>query len=202
MPQELAPFHSPASYTSIATTSWKTRRAGSTVSHQGREVRLRYGYFIKCEEVDQGRLQATIVELRCTYDPETRGGSAPDGTTSAGQHFIGFPQRTLSTPRSRLYDSLFTVRQPKRCPPKDKDLELTSLIPDSLTILNGCKLEPSLSQTSDGRRDIPVRARRLLHQGQGLHSRNARLQPRPFPSRDTWARIQNARRVSTASGIA
>ena len=142
---------------------------------QGREVRLRYGYFIRCEEAvkdDSGR----VVELRCTYDPETRGGSAPDGRrVRATLHWVSAAHAIDA--EVRLYDSLFTVPNPNDVPEGKIWSDLIN--PESLTTLTGCKLEPSLSDAPP-RRKIPVRARRILQQGQGLHLRHARLQPGRF----------------------
>lgn len=114
----------------------------------GREVRLRYAYFIKCEEVikdDKGN----ITELRCTYDPETRGGNAPDGRkVKATMHWVS---ASHSVPAEvRLYDTLFTAENPL----DDSDgKEFTELInPDSLKILKNCRVEPSLTKANPGDR--------------------------------------------------
>jgi glutaminyl-tRNA synthetase len=103
----------------------------------GREVRLRYSYFIKCHEVvknDQGE----IVELRCTYDPETKGGNAPDGRkVKATLHWVA--ESTAIKAEVRLYDRLFT--DPDPAGHKDKDM-LEFLNPDSLKVLSNCYIEP------------------------------------------------------------
>ena len=96
----------------------------------GREVRLRYGYFIRCEEAvkdDSGR----VVELRCTYDPETRGGSAPDGRrVRATLHWVSAAHAIDA--EVRLYDSLFTVPNPNDVPEGKTWADLIN--PDSLTV--------------------------------------------------------------------
>ena len=106
----------------------------------GREVRLRYGYFIKCEEAVKDA-SGEIVELRCTYDPETRGGSAPDGRrVRATLHWVSAAHALDA--EVRLYDSLFTVPNPYDVP---DDKTWTDFInTESLNVLTGCKLEPSL----------------------------------------------------------
>ncbi|MXW66073.1 MAG: glutamine--tRNA ligase/YqeY domain fusion protein [Gemmatimonadales bacterium] len=106
----------------------------------GREVRLRHGYFITCrgvEKDDAGR----VVRLRCTYDPETRSGSAPDGRTPAGT--IHWVSATESVPMDvRLYDRLFRVSDPAG----DAEGLRESLNPDSLEVLTDARGEPSLAE--------------------------------------------------------
>jgi glutaminyl-tRNA synthetase len=103
----------------------------------GREVRLRYSYFIKCTDViknDQGE----IIELHCTYDPETKGGNSPDGRkVKATLHWVAVSQAVKA--EVRLYDRLFT--DPDPAGHKDVDL-LEFLNPDSLKVLTECYIEP------------------------------------------------------------
>jgi glutaminyl-tRNA synthetase len=112
----------------------------------GREVRLRYGYFIKCVDVvkdDQGR----VVELHCTYDPETRGGYAPDGRKVQGTlHWVS-DAHALDA-EIRLYDRLFTRTDPDNT--EDGKTFLDYVNPDSKSVLYGCKVEPSLAQGKPG----------------------------------------------------
>ncbi len=114
----------------------------------GREVRLRYGYFIKCEEVVKDE-QGNVVELRCTYDPATRGGYAPDGRKVQGTlHWVSAAHAVDA--EVRWYDRLFTH-------PTPDDVEegksfLDYLNPDSLKIITGCKVEPSLANAPVGGR--------------------------------------------------
>lgn len=107
----------------------------------GREVRLRYAYLITCQEAikdEQGR----VVELRCTYDPATKGGSAPDGRKVKGTiHWVSAPHALRA--EVRLYDRLFTTEYPDG--DKEKDFK-TFLNPASLTILDTCMLEPALAK--------------------------------------------------------
>ena len=150
----------------------------------GREVRLRYGYFIKCVEAvkdDAGE----VLELRCTYDPETRGGSAPDGRrVRATLHWVSAAHALDA--EVRLYDNLFTVPNPHDVP---EDKSWTDFInPDSLTVLSGCKLEPSLADAQVGE---PMQFERV---GYFVKDRNSTPETpvfnRSVPLRDTWARIQ------------
>ena len=108
----------------------------------GREVRLRYAYFIKCEEVIKDAA-GNVVELRCTYDPATRGGdSPPDGRkVKATLHWVSAGQAIDA--EVRLYDTLFTVRDPGSVA-EGVDWKAT-LNPKSLDIVKGAKLEPSLA---------------------------------------------------------
>jgi len=103
----------------------------------GREVRLRYSYFIKCTDFVKNE-QGEIVELHCTYDPETKGGNSPDGRkVKATLHWVAVAQAVKA--EVRLYDRLFT--DPDPAGHKDKDL-LKFLNPDSLKVLAECYVEP------------------------------------------------------------
>lgn len=105
----------------------------------GREVRLRYAYFIKCINVIKDT-DGNITELRCTYDPATKGGNAPDGRKVKGTiHWVC--KNTAISAEIRLYDRLFTVPNPDA--DKDKDFK-DFLNPKSLEIITSAKLEPSL----------------------------------------------------------
>jgi glutaminyl-tRNA synthetase len=105
----------------------------------GREVRLRYGYFITCQEVVKDEA-GEVVELRCTYDPATRGGDSPDGRKVQGTiHWVS-ARHSLDC-EVRLYDRLF------RLPDPDSEGDfLTALNPDSLTVITGAKVEPSVAK--------------------------------------------------------
>jgi glutaminyl-tRNA synthetase len=113
----------------------------------GREVRLRYGYFVRCESVVKDPATGAIVELRCTYDPATRGGSAPDGRKVPGTlHWVSADH---SVPvEVRLYDRLFKVERP--------DLEEggfeSCLNPDSLEVLTDSRIEPAAVDPALGER--------------------------------------------------
>jgi len=105
----------------------------------GQEVRLRYAYFIKCEEVIKDA-QGNITELRCTYDPASRGGNSPDGRKVQGTiHWVSVPQAVKA--EIRMFDRLFSLSNPDDVP-EGQDWK-SSLNPNSLTIGDGY-LEPSL----------------------------------------------------------
>jgi glutaminyl-tRNA synthetase len=112
----------------------------------GREVRLRYGYLITCQSAvkdDAGN----VVELHCTYDPATRGGDAPDGRRVQGTiHWVSAARAVDA--EVRLYDRLFTVADPEA-----DDADFTaSLNPDSLIVVTGAKVEPSVLRDPPGSR--------------------------------------------------
>ena len=111
----------------------------------GREVRLRYGYFIKCVDVVKDTDTGAVVELHCTYDPQTRSGFAPDGRkVDATIHWVsaahGVPAEV------RLYDRLFRVADPLATASD----YMEHLNPGSIEILNSCRLEPSLAGAAPG----------------------------------------------------
>jgi glutaminyl-tRNA synthetase len=114
----------------------------------GREVRLRYAYIIKCERVVKDPATGAVVELRCSYDPETRSGSASSGRkVKATLHWVS--ARHAVTAEVRLYDRLFTVEDPDTGTEGDW---LTTLNPAALTVLTDCKVEPSLASVRSGER--------------------------------------------------
>jgi len=109
----------------------------------GKEVRLRYGYFIKCEEAVLDA-DGNVVELKCTFDPETRGGNAPDGRKVKGTiHWVSAEHAVKA--EVRLYDRLFSVEQPGT----DGVDFLTQLNPDSKRIVTGY-LEPGAAKLAPG----------------------------------------------------
>ena len=113
----------------------------------GREVRLRYAYFITCREAIKDAATGEIIELRCTYDPATRGGNAPDGRkVKATLHWVSAPHALEAD--VRLYDRLFTKENPDE---KIEDKTFKDFInPNALETLSECKLEPSLAQAAPG----------------------------------------------------
>jgi|SRR5690554_1343747 len=113
----------------------------------GREVRLRYGYFIKCTDLVKDEKTGEILEVRCTYDPETRGGSAPDGRkVKATLHWVSAEQ---SLPAEvRLYDRLFIKENPNEV--EEGKTFLDYLNPDSLERLTACRVEPELATVQLG----------------------------------------------------
>ena len=147
----------------------------------GREVRLRYAYFLTCREAvkDSG---GEVVELRCTYDPETRGGNAPDGRkVKATLHWVSAAHAVSA--EVRLYDHLFA-----RPDPGAEGDVLDDLNPESLVTLEGCKLEPSLAA-------VPL-GETVQFERQGYFCLDPDAAPerpvfnRTVGLRDTWAKIQ------------
>ena len=108
----------------------------------GREVRLRYAYFITCVDVVKDPDTGDVIELRCTYDPETRGGYAPDGRKVRGTiHWVSEAQALEA--EVRLYTPLFSEEFPQDT--KDEEAYKAAINDNSLEILTGCRVEPSLS---------------------------------------------------------
>lgn len=147
----------------------------------GREVRLRYGYFIRCEEVITDA-EGRVVELICTYDPETRGGSAPDGRKVKGT--IHWVEKSRALPGTvRLYDRLFSVEQPGA----DGTDFLTQLNPDSLKTAE-CLLEPALASVAVGE---TVQFERQGYFALDRDSRPGRpVFNRTVTLKDSWAKMQ------------
>ena len=147
----------------------------------GREVRLRYAYFITCREAVKDA-NGKIVELRCTYDPETRGGDAPDGRRVKGTlHWVSAQHAVPA--EVRLYDHLFT----KPVPGADGDV-LDDLNPESLTVLAHCRLEPSLAEAASG---VPLQFERQGYFAPDPDSTPNRLVfNRTVALRDSWAKIK------------
>ncbi|TMJ40207.1 MAG: glutamine--tRNA ligase/YqeY domain fusion protein [Alphaproteobacteria bacterium] len=145
----------------------------------GREVRLRYAYFITCREVVKTPA-GEVVELRCTYDPQTRGGNAPNGRkVQATLHWVSAADSI--TAEVRLYNQLFARPDP------DVANFAADLNPDSVEVLTDCKLEPALAATASGE---PVQFER-----QGYFCPDPDSTPnhivfnRTVGLRDTWAKV-------------
>ena len=145
----------------------------------GREVRLRYAYFITCREVVKTPA-GEVVELRCTYDPQTRGGNAPNGRkVQATLHWVSAADSI--TAEVRLYNQLFARPDP------DVANFAADLNPDSVEVLTDCKLEPALAATASGE---PIQFER-----QGYFCPDPDSTPnhivfnRTVGLRDTWAKV-------------
>ncbi len=151
----------------------------------GREVRLRYAYFVKCTDIVKDT-EGNIKELHCTYDPQTRGGDAPDGRkVKATLHWVSAAHAVRA--EARLYDHLFTKENPE----DDEGKDFTSNInPDSIEILNECMLEPGLAQAKPGDR--------YQFERQGYFcvdpdsTKDKLVFNRTVSLRDTWAKIAKA----------
>jgi glutaminyl-tRNA synthetase len=153
----------------------------------GREVRLRYAYFITCVDVvkdDAGQ----VIELHCTYDPETRGGNAPDGRkVKATLHWVSAAHAVAA--EVRLYDHL--LRMPDASDSVQAEDFTQTLNPHSLQVLQGCMLEPSLAEAAPGAR--------YQFERQGYFCADSRdstpsrpVFNRTVTLRDTWAKVQQA----------
>jgi len=152
----------------------------------GREVRLRYAYFITCTDVIKDAQSGEVTELHCTYDPETKGGDSPDGRkVKATLHWVS-AKHALDA-EVRLYNNLFTSENP------ETGDDLTSFInPDSLQVLTSCKVEPGLANASPGSR--------LQFERLGYFCVDPDSSPdqlvfnRTVTLRDSWAKIKKARK--------
>jgi glutaminyl-tRNA synthetase len=155
----------------------------------GREVRLRYAYFIKCTGMVKDEQTGEVVELHCIYDPSTRGGDAPDGRrVKATLHWVSAVHALKA--EVRLYDHLFVKADPDDVP--DGSDWKSNLNPNSLEILRSCRVEPSLAGTSSGSR---YQFERLGYFCVDPDSSNGVLVfNRTVPLRDTWAKIEKARK--------
>ncbi|HVT14452.1 MAG TPA: glutamine--tRNA ligase/YqeY domain fusion protein [Fimbriimonadaceae bacterium] len=151
----------------------------------GREVRLRYGYFIRCEEVVKNEA-GEVVELRCTYDPETRGGDAPDGRkVKATLHWVSAAQAVEA--EVRLYGHLFTKRDPDDVE-EGKDY-LSNLNPDSLRV-GTCLIEPSVVGAAPGSRYQFERQAYFCVDKDSTPDRM--VFNRTVTLRDSWAKIEKS----------
>ena len=154
----------------------------------GREVRLRYAYFIKCVDVIKDEKTGEVIELRCTYDPDTRGGDAPDGRkVKATLHWVSAEHGVDA--EVRLYESLFTKENPMDVE-EGKDFK-DYIRRDSLEVLNSCKVEPGLADALPGARFQFERMGYFcvdsVDTGPGRLVFN-----RTVTLRDQWAKIQKA----------
>jgi glutaminyl-tRNA synthetase len=153
----------------------------------GREVRLRWGYFIKCERVVKDEKTGEVVELRCSYDPATRGGNAPDGRKVKGTiHWVSAAHAIGA--EVRLYDHLFAKPDPDDVP--EGQTYLANLNPKSLEVLTTCRLEPSLANAKAGDRY------QFERQGYFCVDRDSKpgalVFNRTVTLVDTWAKIEKA----------
>jgi len=152
----------------------------------GKEVRLRYAYFVTCQEVIKDPATGEVIELRCTYDPETLGGKAPDGRKVKGTiHWVSAAHAI--TAEVRLYDHLFNQPNPDDVS-AGKDF-LTNLNPNSLETLTNCRLEPGLAQSKSGDRFQFERLGYFC--ADSVDSQPGRpVFNRTVSLRDTWAKLQ------------
>jgi len=157
----------------------------------GKEVRLRYGYFITCTDVVKNT-QGELIEVHCTYDPATRGGDSPDGRkVKSTIHWVSAAHAVDA--EVRLYETLFSVENPNDVP---EGKEWTDLLnPQSLEVLTGCKLEPSLAESVAGQR---YQFERLGYFATDTDSAEGRLVfNRTVALRDSWAKLDKKSNVPT-----
>lgn len=149
----------------------------------GREVRLRFGYFITCNEVikdDEGN----VIELHCSYDPETKGGFAPDGRrVKATLHWVSVDHALKA--EARLYNHLFTVEEPD----KDPDKDFTEFLnPESVVVIDPIYIEPSVKDATPG---SIYQFERLAYFAVDPDSTEEKLVfNRSVTLRDKWSKIQ------------
>ena len=161
----------------------------------GREVRLRYAYFITCVEVVEDPATGEITELRCTYDPQTRGGDAPDGRKVKGTlHWVS-AKHAISA-EVRLYDHLFVKENPNEAE-EGKDFS-DYLNPASLQTLTDCKLEPGLAKAAPGDRFQFERLGYFCMDSVDSRS-DALVFNRTVTLRDTWAKILKSQQKKSAN---
>ena len=153
----------------------------------GKEVRLRYAYIIKCEEVIKDSNTGEITELRCSYDPDTKSGTGSSNKKVKGTiHWVS-AEHAIDA-EVRLYDRLFTVEDPLG----DKEKDYKEFInPHSLDIIKNCKLEPSLSNSEKGERFQFERLGYFCLDSVDT-SRDRLVFNRIVPLRDTWSKIEKA----------
>jgi len=156
----------------------------------GREVRLRYAYYITCVNVVKDEQTGQIVELHCTYDPETRGGSSPDGRKVKGTlHWVSAPHSLKA--QVRLYDHLFTA--PDEAEGKGTAGLTDPLNPNSVLTLTSCRLEPSLKGAPPENRYQFERLGYFCVDSVDS-SNQALVFNRAVSLRDSWARIEKAQK--------
>ena len=148
----------------------------------GQEVRLRFAYFVTCTGVTKDDA-GNVTEIRCTYDPESRGGDSPDGRKVRGTiHWVSAAH--AKTAEVRIYDHLFAEEEPG----KERDW-LEDLNPDSLDVRSTCYLEPALQEAETG---IAVQFERLGYFCADPDSRpDGLIFNRTVGLRDSWAKTKD-----------
>ncbi len=150
----------------------------------GNEVRLRYAYYITCVSVVKDEKTGEIKELHCTYDPESRGGYTPDGRRVKGTiHWVSIPHAKKA--EVRLYENLLRVADPAQ---EENGADFKSFLnPDSLEVLEECRVEPSLVDANVG--DLFQFERQGYFNVDPDSSENKLVFNRTVSLRDTWARM-------------
>ncbi len=157
----------------------------------GREVRLRYAYFIICREIVKDQATGEILEVRCTYDPETRGGDSPDHRSpKATLHWVSAPHAVET--EVRLYDALFTKRDPNEL--EEGEDWLANLNPRSLEVIRDARLEPMLAAAAAGSRWQFERMGYFIADLKDSRP-GAPVFNRTVTLRDTWTKLQKSGRA-------
>ncbi len=155
----------------------------------GREVRLKHTYYITCVDVVKDERTGEVIELHCTYDPESRGGGTPDGRKVRGTlHWVSAAHSLEA--QVRLYDRLFTKADPEGV---EEGSDFTASVNlDSLETLTSCRVEPSLAGAAPGSRYQFMRKGYFCVDPDS--SAGTLVFNRTVPLRDTWAKIQEAQK--------
>ena len=155
----------------------------------GREVRLRFAYFVTCKSVVKDKETGEVIEVHCSYDPETRGGSAPDGRKVKGTlHWVS--ARHAVKAEIRIYDRLFKKEDPEY----DKETDFkTHLNPNSLEILTDSRVEPSLAAAEPGARRQFERLGYFCVDSEDS-TQDRLVFNRTVTLRDTWAKISKGKK--------
>ena len=152
----------------------------------GKEVRLRYAYFITCEEVVKDKKTGEITELRCTYDPATKGGDSPDGRKVKGTiHWVSAKHSEKAN--VRLFGPLFTKRNPEEI--EGETTYKSNINPNSLETIKSCRVEPSLKNAE---REARYQFERLgyFFVDPKDSSQEQKVFNRIVPLKDTWKKIE------------
>ena len=155
----------------------------------GREVRLKHAYYVTCESVVKDPGTGEILEIHCTYDPGTRGGWSDDGRRVRGTlHWVSAAHAVDA--EARLYESLFTEREPENA--ADGTDWTVFINPNSLEVLTGCKVEPSLVGVPHGTRYQFLRMGYFCVDSDTTEEKL--VFNRTVPLRDSWAKIQRGQK--------
>ena len=150
----------------------------------GKEVRLKYAYYVTCEEVVKNS-EGEIIEVICSYDPETKGGDSKDGRKVKGT--IQWVDANTAVPTNvRLYDRLFTKPAPEECSENENFTD--NLNPDSLQTINGCLTESKLDQIENG---LPFQLERIGYfcKDPDSNDENGFILNRTVALRDSWGKV-------------
>lgn len=157
----------------------------------GREVRLKDAFYITCNEVIKDEATGEIIELRCTYDPATYGGTSADGRKVRGtSHWVSAAHAVDA--EVRIYDHLFSTEDPDDVP--DGGVFTDNLNPESVVVMKGCKLEQGLRKAKPGERFQFLRMGYFVVDSDSTPE--APVFNRTVALRDTWARMDQARKQS------